>query len=435
MSETPPRLPSGPAPSPGAGPEPATTLRRALSLPLLVFYGLGTTIGAGIFVLVGKIAGEAGMFAPLSFALASLLMAPSAFAYAEFATRNPFSAGEAVYVHSGFGGRALPMLTGFLVVAAGIVSSATIMRGAAGYFRDLVAVPASFAIVVMTATLGAVALWGIGQSVRVAALVTLLEIGALLVVFVVGAPSLGDLASLVPAATGRFVLDPAAATTGILVGAFLAFYAFIGFEDLANIAEEAIAPHRDLPRAIVATLVITTLLYVSVSLVAVAAVDPEALAKSEAPMSLVFGSGAGFAQKSFSTVILIAVVNGALIQIIMAARVLYGMGRQGWYPEKVTSIMTSVGRHTRTPTAATLIATFLVAALALSFDLSRLATAAAATTLLVFALIDIALFRVKGRGGSPPPGAFLIPRWVPALGAVFSLGFLGLGLFEWLSPG
>jgi APA family basic amino acid/polyamine antiporter len=144
-------------------------LRRELSLPLITFYGLGTILGAGIYVLVGKVAGAAGMYAPLAFVVAAVVAAFTAFTYAELAARHPFSGAEAVYVQEGLGRRELSTLVGLLIVFAGLVSSATLVIGFVGYLEVFVSLPETLVILVVVLALTALALWGILQSVSAAA--------------------------------------------------------------------------------------------------------------------------------------------------------------------------------------------------------------------------------------------------------------------------
>ena len=219
-------------------------LSRRLNLPLLTLYGLGTTIGAGIFVLVGEVAGRAGMAAPVSFLAASLLAAFTAFSFAELVARYPRSAGEAVYVREGFRSHRLALAVGLMVALSGVVSSATILNGSIGYLHEFVAVPRVPGVVLILALLAALALWGIGESVTVAAIFTVLEVGGLLLVVWVAKGSLADL----PARGGELIppLD-GTAWIGVTAGTMLAFFAFLGFEDLVNVAEEAKDVTRTMP--------------------------------------------------------------------------------------------------------------------------------------------------------------------------------------------
>jgi amino acid transporter len=394
-------------------------LSRSLNLPLLTFYGLGTTIGAGIFVLVGKVAGRAGMAAPVSFLVASLLAAFTAFSFAELVARYPRSAGEAIYVREGFGSDRLALVVGLMVALSGVVSSATIINGSIGYLQEFVALPRVPGVVLMLALLTALALWGIGQSVTVAAIFTVLEIGGLLLVVWAAKGSLADLptrgAELIPAAD-------AAAWIGVTAGAMLAFYAFLGFEDLVNVAEESKDVTHTMPAAILLTLVVTTLLYLLVGTVSVLTVPPEELAQSGAPLAMVYERGAGGASGVVSGIAVFAVLNGALIQMIMASRVIYGLADQRELPGGLAW----VHPRTRTPMVATGLVAGAILILALGFPLERLAETTSVIVLVVFTLVNLALVMIKRRGTPAPEGVRTYPIWIPAIGFAASAGFLAL---------
>ena len=252
------------------------TLRRRLGLPLLVLYGTGITIGAGIYVLIGAVAAHAGIYAPWSFLMAALVMALTVGSYAELSTRFPVSAAEAAYVKAAFGSRALSTVTGLLRIVIGIASSATVTLGAAGYIQEFTTIPRPVIAICLVLFLGTVAAWGILEFVVLASLFTLVEIGGLLIVIFAG------LYAGVPISTA--LLSPPtdlAALSGVTFASLLAFFAFIGFEDLANAVEEAKSPHRDIPRAMAATLIISTVLYVMVIIIAVGAVPITQLAASQ----------------------------------------------------------------------------------------------------------------------------------------------------------
>jgi amino acid transporter len=394
-------------------------LSRSLNLPLLTFYGLGTTIGAGIFVLVGKVAGRAGMAAPVSFLVASLLAAFTAFSFAELVARYPRSAGEAIYVREGFGSDRLALVVGLMVALSGVVSSATIINGSIGYLQEFVALPRVPGVVLMLALLTALALWGIGQSVTVAAIFTVLEIGGLLLVVWAAKGSLADLptrgAELIPAAD-------AAAWIGVTAGAMLAFYAFLGFEDLVNVAEESKDVTHTMPAAILLTLVVTTLLYLLVGTVSVLTVPPQELAQSGAPLAAVYERGAGGASGVVSGIAVFAVLNGALIQMIMASRVIYGLADQRELPGGLAW----VHPRTRTPMVATGLVAGAILILALGFPLERLAETTSVIVLVVFTLVNLALVVIKRRGTPAPEGVRTYPIWIPAIGFAASAGFLAL---------
>jgi APA family basic amino acid/polyamine antiporter len=399
-------------------------LRRSLSLALITFYGLGTILGAGIYVLVGKVAGVAGMYAPVSFALAAVIAGLSAFTYMELVSRHPLAGGAAVYAQRGFGLRWLSILVGFLIVLSGLVSAATISKGFVGYFRVFVELPDVLIIVAVVVALALLAAWGIAQSVTAAAVATVIEVGGLILIIAVASASFGALPERLPELIPSFELS---AWEGIFLGGFLAFYAFIGFEDLANVAEEVKDPVRNMPRAILLAIVISTLLYLAVSLAAVLAVPMDELSASRAPLALMFEQSTGASPKIMALISLFAVINGALIQIIMAARMLYGMSREGWLPKGIAR----VNSRTQTPIFATVLVSIGVLALALALPLVTLAKITSFAVLAVFALLGMALARMK-RSGSPASGVYTVPVWVPYASTIAALALIGLQVYDLL---
>lgn len=390
-------------------------LKRSLSLFMLTFYGLGTIIGAGIYVLVGKVAGEAGQFAPASFLIAALLASFTAFSYAELVARYPNSAGEAVYVQQAFNWRPLAQLIGFLIVLVGIVSTATLANGFVGYLDRFIELPAWITITLLIVGLGALAAWGIDQSVGVAVLLTVVEILGLIIVLwsargvVVDLPM--QLENFWPGAD-MFVWH------GVLLGAFVAFYAFVGFEDMVNVAEEVQDPSRTVPLAIIMALLITTSLYVLVAMTAVAGLPLEMLAGSEAPLADMYRHFTGQPATIIIIIGLLSVLNGILVQIIMATRVLYGMGAKVWIPDWFAQIQA----QTRTPLNATIVVVIITLVMAISFPVLTLAKATSFITLIIFTLMNLSLWRVKVIDKFYT--GFSVPLLVPVIGTFASGGFV-----------
>lgn len=401
------------------------TLKRAFTLPLLTFYGLGTILGAGIYVLIGEVAGNAGMAAPFAFLIAALLATFSALSYAELSARYPLSAGEAIYIWHAFSVRNLSRLVGMMLVLIGLVSGATLVSGFVGYFQVFLPWEGWQIITLLVLALGALAMWGIAESAWVAAITTLVEIGGLLLVVWVAGDNLEQLPQRLPEMLPG---GDGVTTIGLIAGAFLAFYAFIGFEDIVNVAEEVKQPQRDLPRAVLLSLVIATGLYMLVAVVAVLELPPQALAQSSAPLALVFQHATGEAPLFISAISLAAVINGALIQIIMVSRVLYGMARQGWLP----AWLAEVNATTRTPLYTTILMTSVMLVLALWLPLVTLAELSSLTTLSVFALVNLSLWRIKGREPQPD-GVPNIPRWLSLCGLLFCVLFILFQLWHWFS--
>jgi len=397
--------------------EPA--LRRSLSLSLVTFYGLGNILGAGIYVLVGKVSGEAGYLAPVAFLMASVIACLTAFTFAELASRYPVSAGETVYVFEGFGKRRLSILVGLLIIMTGVVSAATIARGFVGYLNVFLQVPDWLAIVVLLTLLGAIAIWGIMESVRTATLFTFLEVFGLLLVLYVTAPYFREL----PARLTEFTPgSDLAVWPGIFSGAFLAFYAFVGFEDMVNVAEEVKEPRRNLPRGILLALGTSALLYVAIAFAVLLVLPPDQLARSDAPLAEVYQTASGGTPVVISLIAMFAVVNGALIQIIMASRVCYGMARQSWLP----NWFGRVSPLTRTPVIGTVIVTMAVIVMALWLPLESLARATSFFLLSIFSLVNLSLLRIKSRDLPGQRPLFRVPRWVPASGFLAALTLLAV---------
>lgn len=398
-------------------------LKRSLSLTMLVLYGLGTTIGAGIYVLIGKVAGAAGVYAPFAFVLAALVAVPTALSFGELAARFPKSAGEAIYVEEAFGHPLLATLTGLAVIFVGLVSSAAISAGAVGYLQNLVALPLWLGLLLIVAALALVAIWGISESVIVTATATVAEVGGLVFIVWSGRDGL-DMARLSDVAAAAPAL-PDVGAAGILSGAVLAFYAFIGFQDMVNLAEEVREPSRAVPAAILLTLGITMVLYVLVALVAVTALPIETLAASAAPVSEIFQRLTGLPTRAFEVMVIAAVANGALVQIILVSRVLYGLARQGWLPAAFGAI---AGR-TRTPVFATVVTSAAIFAVALLFPLELLARIASLVTLLIFAVVNLSLLRLRDSAGARTPH---LPSAIPLAGLVLSLGLAGFQVAAFL---
>ena len=397
-------------------------LVRSLTLTHAVLYGLGVTIGAGIYVLVGVAAGRSGMHAPLAFIGAALVMAFSAASFAELGTRMPVSASEAAYVQAAFKRDWLSLGVGLLVVAAATISAATISVGSAGYVAVFLSAPAPCIISAVVLTMGVVACLATVQSVTFAGVMTLVEVGGLVLIVVAGLGHGTDVFTRLP----EIWPSPGDATAwiGIAGTALIAVFAFIGFEHLVNVAEEMKEPSRTLPRALFLTLGLTSLVYALVVWIAVTAVPPHELARSSAPLALVFERLTGLPLVTLSAIAVVATLNGIIVHMIMIGRVIYGLADQGNLP-KVLARLNSV---THTPLLATAIGVGAILGLALAVPLAGLADLTARFTLVIFAIVNLALIRIKSRNEVAPLGAFICPRWVPFAGLVSSILLLVVDL-------
>lgn len=388
---------------------PAAHLRRRLGPTLVTLYGIGVMVGAGIYVLVGTVAGEAGVLAPVAFLVAGLIAAPTALTYAELSVRIPESAGEAAYVRVALRSRQLSTLVGLGVVVVGVTSSAAVLRGGVGYLTAVVDLGAVELTVALALLLVAVAVWGVLESLAVAAAFTIVEIVGLALVIRAGA-------TVTPAPDWTAGMPTSIPWAGIGLATVFAFFAFIGFEDIVNLAEEVKRPSRTLPIAILVSLVVTSVLYGAVSVAAVRAIDIDLLAASDRPLALVFAAGGGSAG-TLDAIAAAAALNGTLAQIVMASRVLFGLGRQ----ERLLSVFHRTSRRLGTPVTATLTVGGLVLVGALAFDVAALAEVTSTVLLVVFCVMNVSLLVIKRRAVEAD---FTVPNWIPALGLGGSLAAL-----------
>ena len=384
------------------------SLKRRIGPALLTAYGVGVMVGAGIYVLIGAVAAEAGIFAPLAFLLAGLVAVPSALSYAELSARIPEAAGESAYVDKGLGLHWLAVLVGLAIVLAGMVSAAAVLRGGVGYLLSVLDLPEAMMIAGIGTGLVLLAIAGVLESLAFAALLTAVEVGGLLLVVWAGfeAPPVAEWQD-----------PPDMALAGVAAAAALAFFAFIGFEDLVNMAEEVRNPARTMPRAIMAALAITTLLYMLVSLATVRAVPVAELAQSRQPLAAVWQAGRGGSAAFLSLIAVAAALNGVLAQIIMAARVLFGLGLR----ERRLALFHHAHPRFGTPVLATLCVGAVVIPAALALPVAALAEATSVTLLAVFFTVNLSLIALKRR---EPDAPFRTPVLVPWIGLAAALAAL-----------
>jgi len=394
-------------------------LRRTLGFGALVIYGVGDILGAGIYALVGKVAGMAGHASWLSFSVALAIAALTALTYAELGGRFPKSAGEAFFAKEAFGREGIALVVGWVVLCSGIVSLATVSVAFGGYMTALFpGVPASVSVVGILALLGAINFRGMRESSATNIVATMVELTGLLVVIVTGSLFLGKNVDASIAMT--FERTTETDWTSVARGSALAFFAFVGFEDMVNVAEEVKDPSRNLPRAIVTALLVTGVVYLVIVLVATSVVPPAALSESQAPLlSVVQRSSTGVPDTTFTAIALFAVANTGLLNFIMGSRLIYGMARQGLLPAWLGEIHGA----RRTPHRAILAVWIVALGLALSGSLTFLAGTTSLLLLLVFLSLHASLLAIKRRQGNPRR-TFCVPTAVPVLGVTACLALV-----------
>jgi basic amino acid/polyamine antiporter, APA family len=390
-------------------------LKRTLSLPLVTFYGLGTILGAGIYALIGEVANQAGTYTPVSFLIASILALATAASYAELSSRFPQSAGAALYVRKAFDQKWLSGLIGWVVVLTGVISAATISHGFARYLNLFLPMPSFVCITFLILILGGLALWGIRESATLIMIMTLIEVGGLLMIIFYGREAF----------TAISIMDFRLPSSfdGILIGAFIAFYAYIGFEDMVNTAEETINPEKTMPRAIFMAVLGASILYLLVAWVVITILPPDVLANSSVPLVQIIKTQ-GQSPTLFTLIALISILNGILVQIIMGSRLIYGMAQQDNAPK----ILGTIWEKTQTPVYSTVLMLILILLFAYAFPIATLAKLTSSIILCVFIMIHLSLIKIKVTD-KKPLNTFSLPIIFSVFSLFLTLAFLGVQLF------
>jgi basic amino acid/polyamine antiporter, APA family len=366
-------------------------LRQGITGPLLYLFILGDVLGAGIYALMGVLSDKVGgaLWAPLVLALVLALL--TAGSYAELVTKYPRAGGAAIFAERAFRKPLLAFLVGFCMLAAGVTSAAGLSLAFAGdylaTFVDVPSIPAAMVFLVLVACVNA---RGISESVRSNVVMTVIEVSGLLIVIAVVAIMLGhgdgDVARITQFPAGS---DPAVAT---LSAAIVAYYSFVGFETSANVAEEVRDPGRVYPKALFGALATAGLVYVLVALASAIALPAGELSKSSGPLlAVVSASGVAIPDWVFSLIALVAVANGALLTMIMASRVTFGMAEQGLLPRTLGRVLP----NRRTPLIAIVTTTVVAMLLTLVGDLSTLAETVVLLLLFVFISTNVAVLVLR----------------------------------------
>jgi amino acid transporter len=395
--------------------EPHAGLKRVIGTKLLFFFILGDMLGGGIYALVGEVGAEVGGAIWTAFLAAFVLAALTAFAYAELVTKYPHAAGAALYVHKAWRTPFLTFLVAFAVMASGISSASALAKGfASDYFHQFIAAPDMLVALVFLAVITAINLYGISESVKFNATCTVIEVVGLVLIVIIGIATLGS-GTADPGRAFEFK-EGTTPLLAIIAGTTLSFYALIGFEDSVNVAEETRDPTRAFPRALFGGLAIAGLIYLAVTVVASMVVPTGQLADSDAPLLEVVNEGAiQIPPRLFSLIALFALTNGALINMIMASRLLYGMSKQGVLPRWFSHVLP--GR--RTPWAAIAFTAAIGVVLVVTGDLGVLADTTVMLLLLVFAAVNVSVLVL--RRDRVDHEHFRTPAICPILGAAISL--------------
>ncbi|MDP9849937.1 APC family permease [Streptosporangium lutulentum] len=391
------------------------SLKRVIGRRVLLLFVVGDILGAGIYALVGKVAGYVGGALWLPFLVAFVLAALTATAYAELVGKYPQAAGAALYVNKAFNVPFVTFIVAFAVMMSGITSASAAARAFGGnYLAEFVTLPVIVGAFIFLGLVTLVNFIGISESVKVNVVLTVIEAFGLLVIIAIGVYALlsgqGE-----PARALEF--HPAnGAFLGVLGGTALAFYALLGFEDSVNLAEESKDPQRDFPRALFGGLIVAGLIYVAVAFTATMLVDTRTLESSTGPLlEVVKVAGLAFPPKLFALIALLAVGNTALINMLMASRLVYGMAREGIVPK----IFAAVHPARSTPWVSIVFTVGIAAVLVATGDVGNLADTTVLLLLCVFVMVNVAVLIL--RKDRVEHDHFRAPSWMPVLGALVCL--------------
>ncbi len=408
-----------------AEPTAQPALKRVMGPWLLLLFIIGDVLGTGIYALTGQVAKQVGGAVWLPFVVAFAVALITAFSYLELVTKYPRAAGAALYTHKAFGLHFMTFLVAFAVMCSGLTSASTAARAFSANAMHAFGLnaPSGLGITLMglvfMGLICAINLRGVSESVKMNVVLTCLELTGLLIIIAIGLAAIaagkGDVSR---------VMDLKAAGEGgwiwpVIAGTTLAFFAMVGFEDSVNMAEECEDPSRMFPKVLLAGLLITGLIYVLVSISAITLVPPAQLGEGEAPLLKVVEAGAPwFPVGIFAFITMFAVANTALINMLMASRLLYGMGREGVLPAPLGR----VHPRRRTPTVAIAFTTLLAFAL-ITFvgEVPALGGTTALLLLCVFVVVNIAVLVL--RRDPVRHQHFRTPTALPVLGAL-TCGFL-----------
>jgi APA family basic amino acid/polyamine antiporter len=397
-------------------------LKRTLGLSECIFFGVGSILGAGIYTLIGKVAGLSGNFIWLSFAISSVCAIFTALSYAELSAAFPKAGGEYVYAKRAFG-KKIGQVLGVIISLNGIIVGATVALGFAGYLSNLLDInrlTGSIAIIIIIFLIN---ISGIRQSSNINIIFTLIEATGLLLVIFYGFSRLGDI---------NYFEMPAGGFNGVFSAAALAFFGYVGFEEIVKLAEETKEPEKNIPKALIASGVIVTVMYLLVALCSVSVIPYQDLSDSNSPLADVLGVPLGKNGVLAITVIaLFATSNTILSNMIGSSRVLLDMAKE----TKIIKKLSYISPKRQTPVAALTLIFVMMLAFALIGNIETIARIATMFIFVVFLVVNLAVIvlRVKEKDLPRPFKIAMNVKNVPitsVLGIVFTLVLLGYTITE-----
>lgn len=385
----------------------AGKLKRTLSLAECIFFGVGSILGAGIYTIIGKVAGFAGNLTWLSFLIASLTALLTAFSYAELSAAYPKAGGEYVYTKEAMG-KNIGTSVGFIIALNGIISGATVAVGFGGYFTELLDTPVVLAAIGIIGLIFLVNVSGIRESSIVNIIFTVIEFAGLVLVIISAFPKIGSVNLLEGTESGK---------ASVLMAASLGFFAFIGFEEIVKLAEETKNPQKTIPRALFSASAIVSIIYLIVVVSAVSALPIDKLANSSSPLSDIAEEGLGSTAGLIIVVIaLFSTSNTILSNMLGSSRVIYDMAKK----VKIMAVFQRVSNR-QTPYAALILILVIMSAFALIGKIEVIAMIANVFIFITFFAVNLSVILLR-RSNPQKSRPFKVPLNVNNMPVISFLG-------------
>lgn len=359
-------------------------LKRGMGLFHLTMYGVGLILGAGIYVLIGEAAGFAGDSVWIAFVLGSIIALFAGLSYAELSSIFPKAAAEYTFVKNAFKNNFFAFIIGWLTAITSMIMAATVALGFGGYFSEFLNIPIVISAIALIGILSIINFIGIRESSWTNTIFTVIEAAGLILIIIIGF-TISE-----PEPVNYF--ESPTGFTGIILAFVLIFFAFIGFEDMANVAEEVRNPKKVIPRAIILAVIISGIIYVLVSLAVVRVINWEDLSLSAAPLADVAERGLGTqGHIILSGIALFAITNTVLITLVAGSRMIYGMAREKLFPD----ILAKVHSKTKTPWVAVIVLMLIAIGFSLIGDIVIVANITVFAVVITFAVVNLTVIVLR----------------------------------------
>ncbi len=370
-----------------------TELKRSLSLWEVTLMGIGCILGAGIYIIIGEAAGLSGNSLWLSFIFAAVVAIFTGLSYAELSSRFPHAGAEYVYVENSFG-KTPAWLVGWLILIGSIIGGTAVSIGFSHYFSALFGTPIILTSIFVLFIVGIILIIGVQETASITILFTIIEAVGLFIIIFIGVPYFGSV--------NYFELTKGMG--GLIDAGILIFFGYIGFEGISRLAEETENPTKNIPKAIIYSIVIVTIIYALVGIAAISVVGWEELSTAKAPLALI--AQRVFGEESFvilSAIALFSTFNTVLFILLSGSRFVYGMAERQALP----SVFMSVLKKRRTPWVA--IVGIVVASMAFLYigDLKTVANLTNFAIITVFIVVNASVIYYRYK--KPLHAGFKVP--------------------------